>query len=121
MTTFRARLTRRVTVIVGAIMVLLAVLALSLFTAKASPQATPMQAEECQTFPQTGFTVCGKFLTYWKANGGLARQGFPLSKVFEEKNADPPAGDGKLHQVQYFQRARFEEHTENQPPYEVLL
>ncbi|HEX2911359.1 MAG TPA: hypothetical protein VH186_11155 [Chloroflexia bacterium] len=81
----------------------------------------PAAAEECQTFKETGFTVCGRFLDYWKTNGGLAQQGFPISAVFEEKNAPPPAGDGQTHRVQYFQRARFEEHTENQAPYDVLL
>ncbi len=78
-------------------------------------------AEECQTFPETGFSACGKFLSYWREHGGLAQQGFPISKVFEERNAPPPAGDGQIHQVQYFQRARFEDHPENQPPYDVLL
>jgi hypothetical protein len=78
-------------------------------------------ADTCQNFPETGFQACGRFLDYWKANGGLAQQGYPISNVFEEKNADPPAGDGKVHKVQYFQRARFEEHLENQPPYDVLL
>jgi len=79
------------------------------------------QAADCQNFPETGFQVCGKFLTYWKAHGGLAQQGFPISGVFEELNQPPPAGDGKIHRVQYFQRVRFEEHLENQPPYDVLL
>lgn len=78
-------------------------------------------ADDCQTFSETGFKVCGKFLTYWKTKGGLAQQGFPISDVFDEQNQPPPAGDGKVHKVQYFQRARFEEHQENQPPYDVLL
>jgi hypothetical protein len=72
-------------------------------------------------FNETGFAVCGRFLTYWKTNGGLAQQGFPISGVMDEQNQPPPAGDGKVHKVQYFQRARFEEHLENQPPYDVLL
>ncbi len=78
-------------------------------------------ADECQMFNETGFAVCGKFLTYWKSNGGLTQQGFPISGVMDEQNQPPPAGDGKIHKVQYFQRARFEEHLENQPPYDVLL
>ncbi len=78
-------------------------------------------ADDCQTFSETGFQVCGKFLTYWKTHGGLAQQGFPISNVADEQNAPPPAGDGKVHKVQYFQRARFEEHLENQPPYDTLL
>src|SRR5215203_2478934 len=38
----------------------------------------------CRTFPETGKTVCGKFLVYWDAHGGLAQQGFPLSNEFQE-------------------------------------
>ena len=77
--------------------------------------------ENCQTFSQTGFTACGLFLQYWKANGGLAQQGYPISGVFYERNAPPPAGDGQLHLVQYFQRARFEYHPELPDPYKVSL
>lgn len=95
--------------------VMVAFFALSFHSAPASA------ADTCQTFNETGFTVCGRFLEYWKANGGLAQQGFPISKVFDEQNAPPPAGDGKIHRVQYFQRARFEEHLENAAPYDVLL
>src|SRR5689334_6644393 len=84
-------------------------------------QSPATSAPDCQTFAETGFTVCDRFLAYWKANGGLAQQGLPISKVYEEQNAPPPAGDGKVHLVQYFQRARFELHDENQPPYDVLL
>jgi hypothetical protein len=83
--------------------------------------AAPPRVEDCQTYPETGFTTCGRFLEYWQTNGGLTRQGFPISGVFEELNLPPPAGDGKLHKVQYFQRARFEEHSENAAPYDVLL
>jgi hypothetical protein len=38
----------------------------------------------CQTFTQTGKTVCGKFLTYWQQHGGLAQQGYPISNTFTE-------------------------------------
>jgi len=84
-------------------------------------QPVAKAASNCQNFPETGFQVCGKFLTYWQTHGGLAQQGYPISGVFEERNQPPPAGDGNIHKVQYFQRARFEEHLENQPPYDVLL
>gem|GEM_PF-6843549 len=30
---------------------------------------------DCQTFSETGKKVCGKFLTYWNKNGGIAQQG----------------------------------------------
>jgi hypothetical protein len=105
----------------GSIVALFAALTLALISSNSISLAAPAQVEDCQLFPETGFSACGKFLTYWKNNGALAQQGFPISNVFEEKNADPPAGDGKVHRVQYFQRARFEEHTENAAPYDVLL
>ncbi len=41
---------------------------------------------DCQTFTQTGHAVCGEFFTYWKANGGLVQQGYPISDLFSEKS-----------------------------------
>jgi hypothetical protein len=102
------------------IAVFMAGLALAAFAYQSLNSPKVGAAEDCQTF-QTGYQVCGRFLTYWRTNGGLSQQGNPISAVFEEKNADPPAGDGKVHRVQYFERARFEEHLENPPPYDVLL
>lgn len=75
----------------------------------------------CQYFAATAHSICGRFLQYWNSHGGLAQQGYPISEEFTEQNAAPPAGDGKTHTVQYFQRARFEYHPENQAPYDVLL
>lgn len=82
---------------------------------------TANAASSCQYFSQTGHSICGRFLQYWNANGGLAQQGYPISDEFTETNAPPPAGDGKSHTVQYFQRARFESHPENAVPNDVLL
>jgi hypothetical protein len=76
-----------------------------------------MAQSGCQTFPQTGKTVCGTFLIYWQQHGGLAQQGYPVSGEFSEKSDT----DGKTYTVQYFERAVFERHPENQPPYDVLL
>ncbi len=74
-------------------------------------------AEECQTFTETGKQVCGRFLEYWRDNGGLAQQGLPLTEAVDGINPT----DGKTYKTQYFERARFEYHPENQPPYDVLL
>jgi hypothetical protein len=71
----------------------------------------------CRTFPETGYTVCGKFLQYWTEKGGLPQQGYPISSEFQEKSDL----DGKIYTVQYFERAVFELHPENNPPYDVLL
>lgn len=71
----------------------------------------------CQTFTQTGKTACGKFLQYWQSHGGLAQQGYPISGEFKEKSDL----NGQTYTVQYFERAVFELHPENQPPNDVLL
>jgi hypothetical protein len=70
-----------------------------------------------RTFPETGKTVTGLFLEYWDAHGGLAQQGFPISGPMAEVSDL----NGKPYTVQYFERAVFEYHPENQPPYNVLL
>lgn len=71
----------------------------------------------CQTFPETGKTVCGGFLTYWKTHGGLAQQGYPISNELQEKSDL----NGQTYTMQYFERAVFEYHPENQPPNDILL
>src|SRR4051794_22348228 len=99
---------------------LLAVLAALLIVVQpsfAQIQALPLQQANCQTFPETGKQACGKFLDYWKSHGGLAQQGYPLTTEFQEKNAT----DGQIYNVQYFERAVFESHPENQAPYDLLL
>src|SRR5207248_4822397 len=68
-------------------------------------------------FKETGKHLGGVFLDYWRSNGGLAQQGYPISDEFQEKSDL----DGKTYRVQYFERAVFELHPENQPPFNVLL
>jgi hypothetical protein len=68
-------------------------------------------------FPETRHTIQGKFLDYWLKNGGLAQQGYPISQEINEISSV----DGKSYRVQYFERAVFEMHSENKPPYDVLL
>jgi len=68
-------------------------------------------------FKETGHTVGGKFLTYWQGHGGLAQQGFPISEEFTETSDL----NNKPYTVQYFERAVFELHPENAPPFDVLL
>ncbi|HET8626738.1 MAG TPA: hypothetical protein VFL91_04935 [Thermomicrobiales bacterium] len=67
-------------------------------------------------FAATGHNLGGGFLAYWQANGGLAQFGYPLTEEFTQY-----LEDGKPYTVQYFERARFEYHPENQPPYDVEL
>jgi hypothetical protein len=83
----------------------------------------------CRVFAETGHSVCGAFLTAWRAHGlqmdtdpavsdaeSLGLFGMPLSGVLTERLTD-----GQLYQVQWFERARFELHPENPAPYNVLL
>src|SRR4051794_31951845 len=59
-------------------------------------------------FEATGHNLTGKFLEYWKANGGLPIYGYPISEAFTEKSKS----DGKDYTVQYFERNRLEYHPE---------
>ena len=83
-----------------------------------APNQTPnKKGSSSVLFTETGKYLDGIFLEYWQKNGGLAQQGFPISDEFNEKSAL----DGKTYKVQYFERAVFEWHLENDPPYNVLL
>jgi polysaccharide biosynthesis protein PslG len=82
-----------------------------------APGQQPNTSAGSQLFKETGKRVGGRFLQYWQQNGGLAQQGFPISDEFLEKSDL----DGKTYRVQYFERAVFEMHPENKPPYDVLL
>ena len=65
---------------------------------------------------QTGKTVRGIFLEYWRHHGGIAQEGYPISSEIGEKSTT----DHKEYTVQYFERSVFEYHPENQSPYDVL-
>jgi phosphate binding protein len=97
------------------VLALIALLAGSLPIVSSGP--TAVAQNDCQTFKETGKKVCGKFLTYWNKNGGLAQQGFAISDEMQEKNE----ADGKTYSTQYFERAVFELHSDNKEPYDVLL
>src|SRR5262249_40085779 len=85
----------------------------SLVVARQPSAAQPVS----RYFPQTGHTVQGRFLQYLDAHGGLAQNGYPLSEEFQETS---PLNN-RPYTVQYFERAVFEHHPENAPPYDVLL
>ena len=68
-------------------------------------------------FAVVGHTIRGGFRDYWEKHGGLEQFGYPITEEFSEKSPT----DGKEYVTQYFERARFEWHPENKPPYDVLL
>jgi hypothetical protein len=92
--------------------VALVALALPLF-----PLRTFARQANCQSFPETGKQVCGKFLDYWVEHGGLSQYGYPISQEMSEVSEL----NGRSYTVQYFERSVFEYHPENQPPNDVLL
>ena len=70
-------------------------------------------AERC--FSETGACVGGRFLDYWNGNGGLPVFGLPQAG---QQVARSPEG---AFPTQWFERERFEVHTENHAPYDLLL
>lgn len=79
--------------------------------------ARATHAEEQQCFATTNYCITGRFQQFWEQNGGLPIFGYPITAARSEINPD----DGQTYLTQWFERARFELHTENAPPYDVLL
>lgn len=103
---------KRITTIVATLIVLIGLLLVG------GGNYLPATAQsDSHYFSETGHTVKARFLAYWNQHGGLAQFGYPLSDEFNEVSDL----NGKPYTVQYFERAIFEYHPENQPPYDVLL
>ncbi len=81
-----------------------------------APRGAQAQAPT-QCFNVPGITNCiqGRFLEYWRDNGGLEVFGYPVTPERLEQTAEG------IFTVQYFERNRFEYHPEKQRPYDVLL
>lgn len=62
-------------------------------------------------FPDTGYSLNGDFLTYWRANGSLPVFGMPINSARQGTNGVS----------QWLERARFELHPNQPAPYKVLL
>jgi peptide/nickel transport system substrate-binding protein len=89
----------------------------------ASSQSAAAQQQNCRRFTVAGqnYDVCGRILEEWSKHGNdqanVYVNGLPITNVRSEISLT----DGKTYQVQWFERARFELHPENRPPYDVLL
>ena len=103
--------------IAGALLVVGGACILAVWLIVHSPTPPAAAPAGCETFSQTSQTVCGRFLAYWREHGGLTQQGYPLSGELQEVSPI----NGQTYTTQYFERAVFEYHPENQPPYDVLL
>lgn len=82
----------------------------------ASGSAARVRAAEanCRFFAETEYYVCGPFLEFFEAYGGVEIIGYPLTAPCE----DPERGG---RQVQYFQRGRLEMHPDSPAAYRVQL
>ncbi len=63
-------------------------------------------ADGCTFFGETRHSLCEPFRSFWKANGGVARMGFPISEPLREEI------EGQQYTVQYYERRRVEVHPE---------
>jgi peptide/nickel transport system substrate-binding protein len=68
-----------------------------------------------------GFDVSGRFLGQWSAAGSdrdsLYVNGLPITA----RRPEISLTDGKTYDTQWFERASYEYHPENKPPYDVML
>ena len=72
-------------------------------------------APEEQLFPETGWRVGGRLLSFWGASGGLPVFGLPLGPA---ASTSTPEG---AYVAQIFERERLELHPQLAAPYDVLL
>lgn len=79
------------------------------------PRPAYAVTERC--FPETNQCLDGRFRQFWEDNGGLSVFGFPITGARDELNRDT----NKTYLTQWLERNRFEAHSENAPPYDVLL
>ena len=81
-------------------------------TGRPLTSVTLAATERARSFPETGQRVADPFLDYWERNGGLAVFGYPITGPVREASAD----DNRERIVQYFERARFEDHGPEATP-----
>ena len=82
------------------------------------PWETQVSPEPSRRFyPSSGHSVGGAFLDHWLNEGGLVRFGYPLSEEIVERT--PENGDELI--VQYFERARFEQHYDSRTGEPIIL
>jgi hypothetical protein len=77
--------------------------AVPVVTPAVQPAAQPEQQQDARFFAETGQTVRGPFLEFWRRHGGLQQFGYPLTGERDEHGQT----------VQYFERVRLEYHPEH--------
>ena len=101
--TFGASATRFRRVMIWPLLAIVLTLIASPLSASAqqvsSTTSTTWAAPRTVYIPQTGQTIDGVFLDYWRNNSGIANFGYPVTPEFQMANG---------HTAQYFTYARFE-------------
>jgi biotin carboxyl carrier protein len=72
-------------------------------------------APDGRLFPETGWRVAGRLLSFWESNGGLPVFGVPLGPAAAAQTAEG------TFTAQMFERERLELHPEERAPYDVQL
>lgn len=90
-------------------------------TRAADTRETLTGASSSHTFAETSQAISGRFWAVWQSGrsyeNSLYINGFPIT----DKHDEVSLTDGRTYKVQWFERARYEEHPENQQPYDVLI
>src|SRR5437763_14195849 len=68
-----------------------------------------------------GHVVADRFLEVWSAQGSERDSVYVNGLPITGRRAEVSLSDGKTYDTQWFERARYEAHPGNQPPYDVLL
>jgi hypothetical protein len=91
-----------------------ALLGLLVLVSSSSAQQSEVQEPLC--FPETtGLCIRGRIREFWEQHGGVAVFGYPITPQQAESL------DGRMIEMQWFERYRLEIHPENAPPYDVLM
>jgi ABC-type transport system substrate-binding protein len=88
----------------------------SALPASASPAAAQGNSRQIGDF-----TVAGRFLEVWSAQGNDQANTYVNGLPITERRPEISTEDGKVYETQWFERAKYEAHPENQAPYDVLL
>ena len=110
--------------------VVLGTMRLLVLTAMVLPAALalPMRAEDvtlaaslqtCRTL--NSIPVCGRFLEAWGRQANERASTYVNGLPITVRRSEIAPQDGKSYETQWFERARFEAHPENEYPYDVLL
>ena len=68
-----------------------------------------------------GIAVSGRLLEVWSSQGSNERNVYVNGLPITERRSEISLEDGKAYETQWFERARYELHTENPSPHDVLL